>query len=1041
MFLFSEDINEVVVAIEVHMTPHVSMNDLFSISLFFLPTGITTTITQSIIESNGSFLFHSAMATTNDIHISSGTEKWIDHNKHTSLTLSRNAYIQFSFQDLAMLTLNEYSITLAEESTAVLTAWKLEGSWNGETWKLIDTREGSSFFKNRLTAYFSLPSFSNHYLYYRFYYLLSSTGTFSIPIAEIQFYIRPRLEILPTIAIYYPFSSYVFYPGQVDIYIEPVIDGFKETSIQPALPTGLSFSSHSGSIYGSIPSSASNSILEYTIGAKHRNDIVYSTVIQLSIQSCTVSYHPIRFTMTSFGQASIAAWTLRIDEEIVIAEQGIDTDSEVVTSTTTLCLQEGFYQLQLKNNHNHSYGWPAGTSLAITLVLDTEANMDFGSVFLPSTTSFMEIPLVVQLLSDGSPLNWYYFAEMSIPSDWNAEVTTSTWQSLPSSLTRGGSVLLLRKTMTISPSALLAMVNLVEMRIFCSPGLIIYINGQLVIAMNVPGGDLTPSTTSTKTGDPHWHIYSFSKASTFIRAGSNTLAIAIVHPSAIERVNDFKAVIILHAETNIMSFLQAENLVYNSVGFSANMHSAGHDIESCLDGHLHSYYETSWSSNQPTLSIAFSETRRDLYNYYCMTSAVEEETNDPFAWVLEESVNESQWNVLQTVHSVSFKKGETKCSTFTDITTRFFRIRITQVRNNQFLSATSKPLRLAELSFHYHVHREPVQTSLDYSQTSFIAFQHIPFSPSYSLNNRDYSYFTISPSLPSGLFIDTFTGLLFGTPTILSNESSYTITAKGKSSLTATVIISLQVVVCEGFDNTFSLLTISFANLDLSSTSSSSSSVNSISYYIHNNNETIIQQRVTPSISINQVYSQPYCLPSGYYNVQISYSIHSIIPSYSILLSGKELYAGTFDSTTHFLTLSISNEKLIHPSTTLWHYLVNATSIPKNWYQSSLSTTWPIATSSEMEAPSPAIISSYYCTTFHASYSQSVSGFTLGVNVRGGFIAYLNGVEISRVRMPAGDVTETTFPTTELPTASFVYISNSIQFSPFKNCFSKSNFY
>ena len=910
---------------------------------------------------------------------------------------------------------------------SALAAWRIDGSNNNLNWNVIDYREGMNYFVQDDTITIHLPSLTTSYVYYRFYFLESTTSTFSISIADIQFFINSS-TFTQSIQLAYPSSSFSFLPGQSDIQIDPIMDGFVTVSLLPDnLFTGLSFSSYCGSISGTIPASATPQTLIFIVVGVHRNGESYSTQLQLSISLCTGNWHLAQFTLTSYGSGSSNHWEFLQNENAVFKGKGIDT-TEITQMVQTMCIEEDDYQLHLYSTSQA--GWSIGSSLQIRLILSQEGttydisnSVFYGSITLHPPSLSTLIPLSFVFLSDGTQNGWLYYPYDDIPSDWKEETSSATWWGVPSSSIQA-SVWLFRKTFSLSS---ITSYQSVEYRFFSSPGLILYINGQHVYSLNVPEGSLTSSTVSTKTGNPYWHIFTIDKHASHIRTGSNSLAVAIVHPSSALRALQIKAFIFIHSETEILSPLNSQDFVDNSVSYEANMHLTNHEVINLFDGNLLSYYSAAWSNIVPTITVAFNENRQDLYNYYCLSSSAStSQRHDPFSWVIEVSNNGQQWTNHHEIQSSQFSRGEKKCTFFPILYSSYYRLRLQQPFNSNPGS-----INLASFSLLYTTSKQVVTAPLDYSQTTFTAFLQIPFNPSYSINNNDYTSFTIFPDLPTGLYIDSISGILFGKAIELSSNQQYTITAKASTSISTTVIISLQVVECDGYEQVYSLLSI-----QLDHYWTTSSPYNNIQLNLHDSIHTFYHEQIIDETSLShdvssQSYSRQFCLSSGHFYIQLVYAIETtIIPTYSISVQSKEiLYEGSFNQSNHIMEFHVNNEKIIHPIESTWHVFFHSYQIPSNWYQSSISLTWPERLPSEFEKPTT--ITSYYCTSFHASYSNDISGYLISVRSRGGFVTYLNGIEINRIRLPEGELQPSLAPTSELTESTFVTFVGSIQFNAF----------
>ena len=118
--------------------------------------------------------------------------------------------------------------------------------------------------------------------------------------------------------------------------------------------------------------------------------------------------------------------------------------------------------------------------------------------------------------------------------------------------------------------------------------------------------------------------------------------------------------------------------------------------------------------------------------------------------------------------------------------------------------------------------------------------------------------FTISPSLPAGLSLDSQTGWICGTATDISAATTYTVTATKFTGGTATATFSLAVAICSG-DR--SLMTVRFR---------ADANVNENSWKLFQGRGTTgtILQHVDVFPYKTNYYYVDFCLPSGLYTLQ-----------------------------------------------------------------------------------------------------------------------------------------------------------------------------
>lgn len=935
--------------------------------------------------------------------------------------------------------MNSYTLSVAQGSS--LASWRFEGSFDESSWVLLDAKESHQYFTYHNSITVDLPSQTTLYRYYRVVFL--SFVSDSVSLSELSLSLKPLSP--PRVELAYPLYSLSLFPSQSDVLIAPTLNGFSSFSLSPpSLPDGLVFSTLAGTIFGSLSSTASSQTTPYTITGRFVSGTSYRVEISLSVLPCVAGSSLLTVAMTSSQQASHALWSLARDQHLVLSDHGEDTDSSA-SYERTVCVENGIYSLTL-DSVTHT-PWPLGTYLRLSIALPS-TTLRIGSVALSSSSSTV-IPLPLRVWSDGSPMEWQYYPSSSIPPDWSHETVTSVWSYLPyTELRLAQTVWLFRRSFTLSA---LDAKELIEFRVYCRAGLVVVVNGVEVHRHAVPAGELTPSTTSTDpSSTAYWHSITRSASECRLKRGTNAVAIAVVNPTASERVVDFSAIIHSIKHSAFFTRQVADETLADSLSIHDSSHIGSHTASLLFDMDRNTFFS---SSSASFITLVFSNDRIDRYNAYCLTSTQTPRHADPYAWTLDASTDGASWTQLDAVASAFFSLGEQKCSFISPGSFSHYRLHLQRARDS------SSVINLGELGLFYVTEDAGSVGPLVMSETAFQFFLHCSFSTQYTINNNQYHRFAVEPALPAGVFVDTTTGLLSGTPSELHEVSQFTLTGETVSGVQNSVVFSLRVSDCTDpllSTSLFHIVVDHFSSSELSGVSSSDlndvSSSNSNSFPPSNDandanalnhielwilgadavasHAVIVGEKPHQHAADVTSFDQYFCLPCGYYSVRFHYGIRTTEkPTYSVALVGAlDSHAGVFESNATSLSFTFDTTKLVHPITSSWHYLIGSEP-PSNWFQSALSAEWP--QSQPAALPVLTGITSYYCTTFRASYASYTSAFSVSVSARGGVVVYLNGVEINRARLPAGEISFYTKPTNETAEATSIVFSGSIQFLPF----------
>ena len=979
--------------VEVHYrTGHVVESDDFFAFLYMLPAGLASI--RLLFKEKDSVHRFDNLVVRPAFSAPEGTERnMVDGDRRTSVSLLSGNSAVFAFPDNGLSLINAYSIELGDESQSKPVSWKLEASRDGSTWTILDARDSSCYFSNRKLERFVLNGQFSVFQLYKLSFLSLSAST-PIQIAEVT--LEQLFQEAPTMPyIAYSSRALSFYLGETNILVSPLMTGFSSFAIEgDALPPGLTFSTLSGEFGGSIPSSGSVFSAIFQISATYQSGAVMQGSASIQVTNCDLEMAILQVDWTFQGESRAIDWDLRWNNELVLRGMGNDENR---SGTKTICLMSDFYEFSLHNRGERE--WPAGSHVSLSILpSDSVQSVPLGGVFLPWKQRSLTVPLSISLYSSGRIVEWTYARESAVPENWFSTYSSVQWSLSGEGLQLARSVWLFRRTFNVGS---MTGITLLEFRVFCRAGLVVYVNEQPVHRVNVPEGSLSESTIATKIASPYWHVFTASATSMNLHTGSNLITIAAVNTDSAQITVDFKAIVLPLAHTGVLSRLMPDD----SLQVSANLYSPNHPASNLIDSNLASFYQSGIAvSSSPEITISLQNDRVETFNQYCITAA-EQPFYHPIAWVLEgRQSNSTEWAQLSEVPDAFFHGIETKCMFFTPSTHSNYRLKVLEAKESRTL------VEIAEFGLNHVELSESSIPTLQMSVSEINAYLNAEFIAEYTVTSG-YSSFAVSPALPSGLGVDPSTGKIFGIPTETRMSWIYTLTARfGEQE--AMTSFSLRVLDCENSGMYHTFLSINLTDY----------SESTIRLVLQNKTHTFIHDSVAgPS------YRRSLCVPQNQYRLFFLYQTASS-PHYAVTVQ-NETFSGILEATQSSFEMIIDTQKLIHPSDTVWHYWIQQEAPPTNWYQSSLSSDWP--SSRPGYFPSTTGVTSYFCTSFSASYTSYASAFLVGVFTRGGYIMYLNGIEINRVRLPAGEVSHSTLAVNSTSSASYVLFSGSIQFLPF----------
>lgn len=907
----------------------------------------------------------------------------------------------------------------------------MEGSHNYVTWTPLDSYEvNSSFFTSHKSFTRKLPYQTSAYSVYRVQFT-KSDGNHPFELSEFRLLLhRPsvngQLPSLSSLSLQYPQQALALFPGQHSIHLAPSIPGFYGFTMEGLLPEGLQFSSSTGVFTGSIPDNTVSQYAQFTITAKHgmTGDLVHMTGLTIPILFCggSQSYSTVEFRFQCMGASSGAFWELTWSESNILASQSCEDvlEGDSAVFITTLCLLTSTYTLTLGTTSLED-GWVSGTSLRVNIltqgqsggaVTPVDHSIRLGELALPRGQYEASFPLSLLVMSAGELADWTYYSSSTVPADWYKASCSSGWSFFPSSsatLTR--SVWLLRRTFTLSS---LLPIQSLDMEIWAAPGLVIYLNDAEIYRTSVPGGPVQEGWTavvSPSGGGTSWHVLRVAVDRSNLRVGTNLLSVAVVHETDGPHFVDYVCLAVGSAHGSYLSRLSADDAYHTTHFITDSDHLAGHAATLLFDASLATTYQARAGLNAYSIDIQATPRRQEVFNQYCVTASLLHRTHDPIQWVLQSGDGEGQWYPLHTVTGILFAPGERKCFVIMPSFFDSLRLQITSVRG-------ASTLALAEMGIYYKEVPSTIVPPLQVTNPHVTLYLDVFGVTTFLSDTEYYQSFIISPALPAGVYLDISTGRLFGTPSSLSESTTFTIEGTTENGLSSAQAVQIAVVECASVLQRMSLLTIDVTGL----------STKDRCKVIVENIDGLVMMETVEDLPARE-FHRSLCIPSNMYKLFFITQLEGGI-TYAYRLSNHDVHTGLIEPSASLTSFSFTTEIPIPTEIALWRYWLADSQPPTDWYQSGISETWEKAVVGDL--PPMAGITAYYCTTFSASYSADVSAFSVGAYLTGGAVMYLNGIEINRVNLPSGDLTPHTLPlNTTAVEASTIIFTGSIQFLPF----------
>ena len=744
-----------------------------------------------------------------------------------------SAWLRYEYTGPVLPAINGIRMYAGNSQNDQATDFGVWGSFTSATadfTKFIDVT-GWSFAKREYKHAISTSQF----IPYKYYEVrVTKVNSFAWNAVEIQ----PLIcNTAPPSAIVFEESSYSYIAQYQGVDIRTKSNDFSNCTVTPALPSGLSISEENCWISGTARASLETT--EFTVHTTQYGGI--SGTFSLTISECQgTMIKLVRIYTTSASKEGTTVTNAETGEVLFSAPLG-ESRPEQVTWEQSLCVPDVLLKIETSCER---VAWSLNSFFEVyTYIGDNELEqllrIKHDTYLSLPTVSYVRTGYVMSAYS-----NWY--AKMdSIPADWMSDSTTGwtqgSFDSYPAALNQ---IQLYKTFFTISSLDTAAGFILLLRYKY---GIIVTINGREVFRNNVEG-ELSSATTAESMYQTVLYrsvslpIRSVSGTNIvdYLHEGQNTIAVATVAISASQTTQYFDAAIRLmgtEEESRVMGFtVTASSSISNPENVFSRQYTRS--IKS-------SYCYSNW------LQVVFENDRREWISSIILTNDYSKvDSNVKTVTVKARNNNDEDWNLLVVVSGLTWSTVSQRRKVWLHNNKPF-----NQYRFEDFGSGSTTNCAWNLQSLDMMSDRMQMEIpELSFESTSI--FQNIEMAEIYPSSSY-YTNYTVVPTLPSGIVIDPFTGVLSGTASNLLENTTYTIHATSILGIPTTAEFSLAVVICTGEQ---SLITVVVQ-------ADNFVRENGWRLYQGRGNGTVLQGRDTFPVS-QGVFYLDFCLPHGIYTFE-----------------------------------------------------------------------------------------------------------------------------------------------------------------------------
>ncbi|KAK8809654.1 hypothetical protein WA158_000597 [Blastocystis sp. Blastoise] len=974
--MYLPTVNTFVVAIEIHpSSQHIASNDLFNCFIY-----------PFYGKSTNRFL--TGTVSNTEIPDYESVINVFDHNRRTywNCTVLTECTFILSYINDRREYINEIELVSNPiHSFTDPASISFYGSDDQYSWQLLLSTDIPPFQERQQSIYLYLPSHTTIYSNYKFSIdSIQEPSYNSSQVSCINFLTTNQINYIDTFQ--YPQSSYNLYIG-IPFFIAPISSASIDfiLSYPPTLPKGILFTSK-----GIIKGIPEESILTTFIISATDTFTLKIMTIYLSIGIFPCSYQ--NNILVNINHYSYSSPPSRETFSIINSKEKVLYTFSGISSTPSpiqLCLPMDFYTILLSVEqgyiwnkqsyitiHKVSQLYPTSISIPSIPLLYISLPSDKQSLSIPLNLNYI-IPYyhpetLCHISTKVVPQDWYKI-EYIPNQDWNTCYTITPKDKL-------SYVQYYRKIFTIKN---LSIYTTVEIELYSTYSLVIYINNNKEYSTYI---DVSEITINSPSSSPiaGYIFRTITFPIDLFEEGNNTISIAQIYTTS-DLLN------------NTILFTYGIRLLKNSIytsriwGYSIEGKYSNDFIPNHLISKnpnlfwLYDYvYYTETSTN--LLFIPDNNLRYEFYNNYCFTISYDYINYEPKEWYFYGCINENKCIELDYESNILWlNRNEKRC-----FNTRFH-IESYPYYKFKFIRSTTN-------NIYYSIVLSSISlNSIDYDSLPIEEFEYVPkafiiYKGSYFISpkpNSDlyHNITCISSDFPLGLSIDRYSGIIYGTPIHFLPSSTYIIRAYDVNNKPHDTTIYLVIDKCYQDQTNIQFIMDTSSKQFYQKRSLSLTSEDGLNTIFNYDN--IPSESIILSDNLHQGWDfDIFCI---YYN------------------NGSLLNCFSPSSVNYYVTKTFKLEYRKNIDDTPWVYL-NSNSIKihdNHWTMDPYNVDdWSIGTPDKFGKPLS--ITQYYRLYIEINHPLEYSVLGIILHYIGGYVVYLNGVEISRENMPQGEINRDT---------------------------------